>query len=197
MKTDAHTRLDVRLRHDLDRYFESGKKATDEERSVLHAVLRGIENALDILVHLPVEHPNGTIETVMATRGDLRPTPEVKAVERWNDRPKLRLVVAPDRFVSRELTPFDDLTENEREFLTALVDSDFFADTVHDKSDPDNLMTGVCWISCIPDFSDERRYGGVIGSLVKKELIDTNGEAVRLIRKGAELYAAHIREGVV
>lgn len=96
MKILHHTNLRDQLERDLHIYFETGCSATDEERSVLHAVLCGIENALDILVHLPVEHPNGTIETVMATRGDLRPTPEVKATERWKDRPKLRLVTAEE-----------------------------------------------------------------------------------------------------
>ncbi len=93
MKIDTYTRLEIQLYHELERHFNSGKEATEEERSVLHAVLLGFENALDILVHTPVEHPNGTIETVMATRGDLKPTPEIKAAHRWT---KLRLVTAEE-----------------------------------------------------------------------------------------------------
>lgn len=88
---------------------------------------------------------------------------------------------------------FQDLTTNEREFLTALVGSDFFSDTVHDDRDAENLMTGTCWSDCIPGFSDEAKHGGVAGSLVKKGLLDSNasgyGEFFSLTKKGARLYA--------
>ncbi len=120
MKTETHFRLNTQLEHDLARYFESGIKATDEERSILHAVLCGIENALNILVHTPNEHPNGTIETVMATRGDLRPTPEVKATERWNDRPKLRLVKTPGQELEAHSVPADPHPlQTARDYLTS------------------------------------------------------------------------------
>ena len=82
MNTDTHTRLDIRLHHDYERYFDSGKNATAQERSVLHHVLRGIETALEILDSFPIDAPG-------LPKLDI--TVPAEDVARWNE-PKLRLV---------------------------------------------------------------------------------------------------------
>jgi len=53
MNTDKHTALRNQLRADHDRYFKLGERADESTRSVLSAVLRGIENAEELLPHLP------------------------------------------------------------------------------------------------------------------------------------------------
>jgi hypothetical protein len=108
MKIETHTRLHHRLHHDYERYFDSGKKATDQERSVLHQVLRGIENAIEILDGLPLEGPGLPTLDVVVPPED---------TERWGDKSIMKLVplvdVETELFGRQDDTP----TEADHEFI--------------------------------------------------------------------------------
>ena len=77
MKILHHTNLYDQLQRDHHIYYETGKSATDEERSVLNAVLRGIENALEILDGFPIEVP-GLLPSLTTTVPD-------EDTERWDE----------------------------------------------------------------------------------------------------------------
>jgi hypothetical protein len=78
------------------------------------------------------------------------------------------------------------LTENERALLIAIRDNEFQDGDAGRASTIDNPI----WIDCISDWSDEKKFGGVMASLSKKGLAKTDGECCWLTQAGFDLIGA-------
>lgn len=75
-----------------------------------------------------------------------------------------------------------NITENEKKMITAIAESEY-----HDADDPG----GLTWTCCICDYFGSSA-GGILSSLVKKDLAETEGYGYEdrcwLTEKGIETY---------
>lgn len=68
------------------------------------------------------------------------------------------------------------MTKNERDLLVAIYLSEF----------NDGSHTAPVWVNCLWEFEGSRSFGGVMASLTKKGLAETDGECAWLTKAGVE-----------
>ena len=71
-----------------------------------------------------------------------------------------------------------NITENEKDVLEAFVEDDFISDFGWESPE------AVCWVEALPHGLKPSTFSGVMGSLAKKGLIETDGEAMSLTDAG-------------
>jgi hypothetical protein len=73
------------------------------------------------------------------------------------------------------------ITDNERSLLVAIRDNEF--------QDGRNPVNNPVWVNCIYEWDGKPAYGGVMASLVKKGLAETDGETCSITQKGFDAVA--------
>lgn len=79
------------------------------------------------------------------------------------------------------------LTEKETKLLKAIMNSEYRS------GDPTKYRDAglePVWVDCIWGFEGKRAYGGVMASLCKKGLVETDGETVTLTEAGLDAALA-------
>jgi len=76
------------------------------------------------------------------------------------------------------------ITRLERKAIKTILESEY-----HDSSNPADNVESDTWVDCLWELEKEGlRKSGVMGSLQKKGFIVTDGEVVRVTKKGFDAY---------
>lgn len=80
------------------------------------------------------------------------------------------------------------LTEKEKQVLENIARNDY---TTGNGAEPESHTDTLCWADCVeygPHDVPRKLIPGIIGSLVKKRFVITDGECIKLSEEGFKKY---------